>query len=270
MNVVIAGRGRVGRGLARSLQKAGVEVTLVSGRASEPGAFQAADVVVLAVPDDAIAACAERIAPELSRGTAVLHCAGARDAGELAACRAAGMHVGVMHPLASFADAQHPPKLEGATFVIAGDAYAVTAAQDLAGAVGGVVLRAAIHGPAYHALAALAANGTVGLAHAAAPALEKLGLSRSQAERALAALLRTVADNVGALGVPRALTGPVMRGDAATVAAHREALAEMDVDAAAAYDAMLPVVLRCARAAGLSEERADAIARAVHSEPSSG
>lgn len=165
-----------------------------------------------------------------------------------------------MHPLASFADPAHPPPLAGVTFAIAGDAYAATAAEALASAVGAIPLLASVHGPAYHALAALVANGAVGLVHASVPVLEDLGLTRSQAERAAGALLGTVAENVRTLGVPRALTGPVMRGDARTVAAHRQALRASPPGAAEAYDAILPVVLECARAAGLAREQAGAIA----------
>lgn len=268
MNVTVFGRGRVGRGLAGAWQRAGLEARLVPGREGQAADVAGAEVIVLAVPDGAIAGCAARIAPGLERASCVLHCAGARGVDELATCGAAGGHVGVMHPLVSFADGAQPPCLAGTTFTIAGDAYAVTAAEALVHALGARPLMAALHGAAYHAVAALVANGTVGLVHAAVPVLEQLGLTRSQAEHAVAGLLRTVADNVRELGVPRALTGPIMRGDAATVAAHRDALRGIDADTAAAYDAVVPAVLRCAQAAGLSRESAEAVAETLCSQES--
>lgn len=263
MRIVIVGRGRVGRGLARALEATALEWILAGGRDCRREDFAAADLVVLAVPDGAITECAARIAPWLQCGACVLHCAGARSRSELAACSEAGLAVGIMHPLASFADALRSPALPGSTFVIAGDERAVRAAAELATALGAVPLIAPLHGPAYHALAALVANGTVGLVHAAVPVLEQLGLTRPQAELALAGLLRTVADNVRELGVPRALTGPVMRGDATTVAAHKDALQVVSPNAAAAYRALAPLVLRCALANGLPDASARAVAEAL-------
>jgi len=267
MRVAIVGRGRVGRGLARALEAGSWEVIETPGREPERGRVACADVVVLAVPDGAIAATAARIAGMLAAGAAVFHCAGARGPEDLAACRRAGAPVGVMHPLASFADPARAPGLRGARFVLAGDAAAVAVAERLARAVGAVPLVAPVHGPAYHATAALAANGAVALAHAAVPVLEGLGLDRRAAEQAVGALLRSVADNVETLGVPAALTGPMMRGDAETVAAHRHALAGASPEASRAYDAVAPLVLRCAVANGLAAEHARDLSRLLESDP---
>jgi predicted short-subunit dehydrogenase-like oxidoreductase (DUF2520 family) len=74
--------------------------------------------------------------------------------------------------------------------------------------------------------------------------------------------LRTVGENVARVGTPAALTGPIVRGDAATVRAHRDALDAVDPDARAAYDALAPHVLACALAAGLDRARADEVERA--------
>jgi predicted short-subunit dehydrogenase-like oxidoreductase (DUF2520 family) len=121
------------------------------------------------------------------------------------------------------------------------------------------VVVAKISDPAYHAAAALAANGTAALAFASVRLLVRLGFGQRAAERAVGGLLRTVADNVERLGVPEALTGPIARGDRVTVATHRKALRRQGRDALDAYDAVLPLIVRCARAAGLSKARAAAI-----------
>jgi predicted short-subunit dehydrogenase-like oxidoreductase (DUF2520 family) len=113
----------------------------------------------------------------------------------------------------------------------------------------------------YHAAAALAANGAAGLAFAAVSILERLGFDRRAAERAIGGLLRTVGDNVQSLGVPAALTGPIARGEPRTVARHRRALARLGRGALGAYDAVLPVVVDCARASGLTRAKALAILR---------
>lgn len=263
MRIVIVGRGRVGHGLAQALRTSALETVSVAGRQLDVAGLQGADAIVLAVPDSAIAACAAHIADARLDETVVLHCAGARSADDLAACAHAGHATGVMHPLASFPEPPNTVDLREVTFVISGAPPAIAAAEHIARAVGAVPVTAPVQGPAYHALAALVANGAPALANAAVPALESLGLTRTQSQHAVAALLRTVADNIDAVGVPRALTGPIMRGDAATVTAHRAALRESQPRAAAAYDAVAPLILQCAVETGLTSEQAQAIAQAL-------
>ncbi len=263
MRVVIVGRGRVGHGLLQALRSSALDVLSVAGRELDAGALNGADAIVLAVPDGAIAACAARIAAAPLTRVPVLHCAGARGVEDLSACAQVGHATAVMHPLASFPAPPHAIPLAQVSFVIDGAPPAVAAAQTIARAIGAVALVAPIHGPAYHALAALVANGAAALAHAAIPSLQTLGIARDDAQHAVATLLRTVADNVAAVGVPQALTGPIMRGDAATVAAHRGALHDRLPHAAMAYDAVAPLVLQCALEAGIAREQAQAIEKVL-------
>lgn len=255
MRVLVVGRGRVGKGLARALRPSDLRVGTTSGRRPRAASVRGADAVVLAVPDGAIADTARRIAPWVDDRTAVLHCAGARGPGELDACRRAGAEVGAMHPMVSFPSPGRSPSLRGTSFVIAGTAGAVRAARRIARAAGARPVVAPVHGPAYHAAAALVANGGAALATVGVGLLERLGMTREDAQRTAGTLLRTVADNVEHIGVPAALTGPIMRGDADTVERHREALRGVDRRALDAYDRVAPIVLRVARAAGLSPAR---------------
>jgi len=252
VKVAVVGRGRVGRGLFAAWERAGVDVVLVAGRAAIPEV----DVAVLAVPDGAIAEVAAR-----ANADVLLHCAGSLG---LEAYRDLdGAALGALHPLVSFADPERPPALEGAAFAIAGPPEARRAARALAEACGAVVLergRRGVHGAAYHAAAALVANGGAALARVGVGVLRSLGLRKKESELAMAGLLRTVAENVGTLGVPRALTGPVMRGDVDTVRRHRVALVG---DARAAYDQVAPIILACAEDLGLDEETREALRRAL-------
>ncbi|MGD8609118.1 MAG: DUF2520 domain-containing protein [Myxococcales bacterium] len=259
MNILIIGRGRVGNALRQRLDESGLHQSADAGRRVPRSAVRTADVIVLAVPDDAIRTVSETIAPNVRSTTCVLHCAGARDIGELDACKARGAAVGVMHPLVSFPSKRSHPSLRGTTFTAHGSRRAIEASRQIAAACGARVVVAKISDPAYHAAAALAANGTAALAFASVRLLVRLGFGQRAAERAVGGLLRTVADNVERLGVPEALTGPIARGDRATVATHRKALRRQGRDALDAYDAVLPLIVRCARAAGLSKARAAAI-----------
>jgi predicted short-subunit dehydrogenase-like oxidoreductase (DUF2520 family) len=259
VNILIIGRGRVGNALRRGLEASKAHRVTQAGRRVQPSAVRAADVVVLAVSDEAIRPVAEAIAPSLRADACVVHCAGARDVGELVACRARGAAVGVMHPLVSFPSKKSYPSLQKTTFTVHGSQRAITASRQIAAACGAHAVMARTADPAYHAAAALTANGAAALAFVSVRVLVRFGFQRRAAERAIGGLLRSVGDNVQGLGVPEALTGPIARGDSATVAAHRRALRRLGRDALGAYDALLPVIVRCARAAGLPKRKADEI-----------
>lgn len=250
MKPLIVGRGRLGRGLAGALRDAGVHASLTEGRAPLMDAVAQADVLVIATPDPAISEVATRLADQASGP--MLHCSGSLGADVLSPYAPRG----VMHPLVSFADPERPPTVAGTTFVIDGDPDATQAARAIAEAVGANAVVKPLHGPAYHAAAALSANGAAALATVAVRVLEAQGMDRCEAEAAVGALLRTVGENVERVGVPRSLSGPVMRGDHAAVAKHQAALDALDPAARAAYDAVAPAILDCARKAGLDEERA--------------
>lgn len=246
LRVVIVGRGRVGRGLKRYLADSDdISVRLVKGTTKT---LSSADVVVLAVPDRHIAEVAQR----LSKGSdaVMLHCAGRLGVEAFGELSRSGL--GALHPLISFARASAPPPNAGYAFAISGDARAQKAARRLVKAMGGHVLPA-VHGNAYHAAAALTANGAAAISDVAIDVLVSIGVQRKSAARALAGLLHSVAYNVEKLGTPEALTGPVMRGDVQAIAEHREALAKNPREA---YDLVGRLIVGTAKRAGLSAAKA--------------
>jgi predicted short-subunit dehydrogenase-like oxidoreductase (DUF2520 family) len=259
MNVLIIGRGRLGNALTRTLESAPSVCVRAAGRRVSPSAVRGADVIVLAVPDHAIQELAHAITPELGPKAVVMHCAGARSTDELRECASAGAAVGVMHPLVSFPSKRSHPSLRGTSFTISGDRAAVAASRRIAAACGARAVVAKTANPAYHAAAALAANGAAALAFASVSLLSRIGFERRAAERAIGGLIRSVGENVERLGVPAALTGPIARGDVSTVAQHRKAVRRSNRDALASYDAVVPLIVRCARAAGLSKAKAEQI-----------
>jgi len=192
-------------------------------------------LIVVAVPDRAIEDVARALAPHLRRGTVVAHVSGAVSSSALAACRAAGAAVASFHPLQTF-PGHGPALVAGAHVAIEGDRVAVAVLRRLA-----IRLRMrpftlrARRRPLYHAAAALASNAVVALfALAVAEFARATGRSRRAAERALAPLLEATARNIVAEGSARALSGPIARGDEATVARHLEALSG-DREASAVY-----------------------------------
>jgi predicted short-subunit dehydrogenase-like oxidoreductase (DUF2520 family) len=103
---------------------------------------------------------------------------------------------------------------------------------------------------AYHAAAGLVANGSAALAAAGAELLKAAGCPPAELGRVLGPLLRSVAQNVEALGLPGALTGPIRRGDRATVQRHLAAIARYRPDLRALYLASANAQLPLAEALG--------------------
>ena len=253
MTYVIIGRGRVGRGLTRALRSSGQSVSLRrSDIASHRRPSPTVKLVVLAVPDPTIEQVASSLVGRLPVQLPVVHCSGSRTPETLEVLRDAGHPVGVMHPLVSFASLVRGPKIHGTTFTLCGDSKAVSAAQSLCRAIGAKPVSVDSTGPAYHAAAALVANGAVALAAVGESILRELGFQDDSASRAIGALLRTVGENVETLGAKDALTGPIARGDVTTVRAHRNALASKTREA---YDRVVPLILASARL-GKSRKRA--------------
>jgi predicted short-subunit dehydrogenase-like oxidoreductase (DUF2520 family) len=180
-------------------------------------------MVIVAVRDPDVTRIAERLARGLVRKDAVvLHVSGALGPDALAPLSGRAAGLGVAHPLASFASASHPPRLAGALLRVTGNAAARRAGRSLAAALGMRARTWNLDPVLYHAAAVVLANGAAALAAAAQELLVKAGVPRREAASVLAPLLASVADNVALLGLPEALTGPVRRGDAATVERHLE------------------------------------------------
>jgi predicted short-subunit dehydrogenase-like oxidoreductase (DUF2520 family) len=162
-----------------------------------------------------------------------------------------------MHPLVAFGPdpAPVPRQLRGATFALEGDVEAVGVADAIVRRLGGVPVTVAPElKPLYHAGAVVASNYLVGLVASAARLLERAGLGRADAVAALVPLLRATVANVEAAGPAGALTGPIARGDVATVRRHLTALPHADAEL---YRALGRETLKLAREAGLDAGKAE-------------
>jgi predicted short-subunit dehydrogenase-like oxidoreductase (DUF2520 family) len=239
----VIGTGRVGSALAAALVAAGYPVGPVCGRGGEsatrlaarlPGATavasaqavaDAAGLVLIATPDRAIQPAAEGI--RWRPGMAVVHTSGGTPVSALSAAACAGALIGGWHPLKSFAGGEADADLRGITFAVEAQGHLREWLHALTEALGGRALDLnAADRARYHASAALASNALVALLADAASLWTDFGWSRADALRALLPLVRGTVANLDALGLPRALTGPVERGDIDTVRAHLDALAD--------------------------------------------
>lgn len=222
--VAIRGRGRAGRALARALAGARIPVAWIPrGAARPPGRPE--DLIVLAVPDDAIAAESERLAALGWRCRVAMHLSGALPAEAAAAWRRTGSAVVSFHPLGSFAG-HRSDNAAGHAVAIEGDRRGTAAARRLARAIGARPWSIPADRKAlYHAAATAAAGGTAALIAQAASAARAAGMPARLAASAFASLAGEAARNVGRNGFPAGLTGPLARGDSGTLALHRRALA---------------------------------------------
>jgi len=252
--VYVYGAGKVGAGLARALRAEGVPVVLRAARRGLPARRIEADVIVLALRDRDLAACAAELTARAlvgHRPVAVVHCAGALGPEVLAAARAPRVAVAQMHPMISFASTAFTPSLGRGQLHVDGDPAAVKAARAL-GRLLGMAPRtiSGLDRVAYHAAAGLVANGAAALAAGGAALLGKAGVPAEVAQAMLGPLLRSVAENVERLGLPAALTGPVRRGDAAGVGKHLETLHRIAPELAPFYVVAARVQVPLARAIG--------------------
>ncbi len=283
------GAGKVGTALASLLHARGVNVRAVAGRTmtsshrmavaarlapgtatSRAATVAHSDVVFLTVPDDAIGPLCQEIAASggWREGQGVVHCSGALSSSVLQPAADMGALVASFHPLQSFASTEaavaHMP---GSTFAIEGDDPLVEQLDQLARVLDGVAIHlTATQKTLYHAAAVIASNYTVTLAALASGLLVGQGIAPdlNTALRYLTPLLRGTMDNLDALGLPAALTGPIARGDAGTVARHLHALDQTAPELARIYrdlgKSTLPLAVEKNR---LSRETIESLQRAL-------
>jgi predicted short-subunit dehydrogenase-like oxidoreductase (DUF2520 family) len=231
--IAIVGAGRLGTALAAALAAAGMEVDGPLGR-DEP-VTSASAAVLLCVPDAQLRAAAAALPP----GRLVGHCSAATTLAALAPHEAFSLH-----PLMTVTPAG--ADFAGATAAIAGATpRALRTADALARRLGMQPLHVDdADRAAYHAAASIASNFLVVIEDLAERLARTAGLDR----RPLVALVHASAANWAALGAHEALTGPIARGDEATVALQRAAVAERAPDDLELFDALVDATRRLAAA----------------------
>lgn len=244
---LVVGAGPVATALAGALRLGGVPVLGLwarrpgparqAGSAAGVAAFSSAppdilleaEVVIIAVRDQVIGEVAQMLVGTglVNKRHVLLHCAGAASAKEaLGSVEGTVGGIGTLHPLSAISDGKTAMRaLKGTVFGIEGDEVGMAAATKLVQALGGIVLGLdSSQMASYHAAAALASNYVVAVLDAAALVLASAGVAPAQAVQALVPLAEGALRNVAKQGTTDGLTGPVRRGDAATIQRHLEAL----------------------------------------------
>ena len=274
----VIGPGRVGTALGMALSAAGYRVESVAGRGADnlerfvervptaqirsvAEAGAGAQLVVLAVPDDALPQVVAAVARDegVAEGSRWVHVSGGFGTDVLRPVHLAGAAVAACHPAQTF------PDPDTGLAALPGSSWAVTAAEqelgwarvlvtDLRGTPVTVPARSRT---LYHAGLTVGSNATATVVTLARDLLFGAGVEDPAAF--LGPLVTTSAANAAETGAA-ALTGPVRRGDAGTVAAHLEELRATLPEAVDAYVALSRLALGYARRAGLDAAAADAVA----------
>jgi predicted short-subunit dehydrogenase-like oxidoreductase (DUF2520 family) len=254
MQIALVGPGSAGQALALAARAAGHEVVAVAAR--DPGRAQRVartfgavalgigdplppvDLVAIAVVDDAIVDVADAVAPVArNAAAAAVHLSGATPLSALAAIEREGIPIGAFHPLQTL-----PDPTRGAR-ALPGSWIAVTASEPLRSALHGLAASmgcrpfdlADEHRVVYHAAASAMANFPI----AALAIAERLAEQAELPFEAARPLVESVVVNVFADGPGQSLTGPIARGDTATVAAQVAAVHASVPGLAEAFEAMV-------------------------------
>jgi predicted short-subunit dehydrogenase-like oxidoreductase (DUF2520 family) len=241
-------------------------------------AAQAAKIVLLTVSDSAIEEVCKQIVAAMPTPTetpkgddqddghaqsgrpVLAHCSGSLTSDVLAPAKKAGFSTASMHPLQTFPTAQAGlERIPGTYFFIEGQMPGVTALERLAQDIGGKPVH--ILAPAkafYHAAACAASNFMATLIDFALNIGERADIGRDTFLPALGPLILATAKNIIDLGPAKALTGPIARGDVATLRTHFDALAEYP-NLGVVYANFVGLTIYLAAKKGLSEDRCDAM-----------
>jgi len=245
--IAIVGAGNVGLVLAIKLQSSSYHIWSAFTRNRDKNSYlenllncpvynnpdeavTGADIIFITTPDSAIEETCQAIAlkDRFTRDQLVLHTSGAHSSDILGSAREKGCRVLSFHPLQTFPDhTAGLAALPGTYFTVEGDEAALEEAARLIEALEGKLLSipTALK-PLYHAAASVACNYLVSLMDISLTMFAMMGIPREQAFTALTPLVERTIDNLKTMSPAKALTGPISRGDTATVRAHLAVLSE--------------------------------------------
>jgi predicted short-subunit dehydrogenase-like oxidoreductase (DUF2520 family) len=246
--IAIVGPGNLGTTLAIALHRAGYKIDEIVTRQQTSSrvrgvhlarrvrarycdvnhATLAADVVWLCVPDREIRNCAQSLIARSNWKTkVVLHSSGALSSDELKIFRRKGAAVASLHPFMTFVS-RAVPSLKAVPFAVEGDARAVRVARRITRDLGAEVFTIAKENkPAYHAWGSFASPLLIALLVTAEQVAAAAGVPATEARRRMLPILRQTVANYAEVGGPAAFSGPIIRGDVATLRKHLKVLRKL-------------------------------------------
>jgi len=262
--ISIIGLGNLGGALALTLSAAGYRVAAIAVRPGGKRSREAkalarrvsarlieagkqpldSDVVWITVPDDAIAAVARALARSGDwKGKFVFHSSGALTSDELAPLRALGARVASVHPMMTFVRGA-VPELANVAFALEGNRAALHVARSIVDDLGGQPLAIQKqHKALYHIFGSFASPLFIALMTSMEEVARAAGIRQRQIKPIMLPLLLQTLRNYLEYDAASAFTGPLARGDAATVQKHIAELKELP-EARAVYIALAKAALK--------------------------
>jgi predicted short-subunit dehydrogenase-like oxidoreductase (DUF2520 family) len=253
-SISMVGPGNLGTAMALTLQGAGYEVKFLAMRHqrahlkalarklhAQPVALGKplpTDIVWITVPDDAIAGVARLLASSQDwKGRIVFHSSGALTSDELAPLRAQGARVASVHPMMTFVRGT-VPEMNGISFAVEGDAAAVRTARSIVANLSGrsFVIKKQ-NKLLYHVFGSFASPMVIALMASLEKVGRAAGIRQPEIKLVIEPLLRQTLHNYRQQDAASAFSGPLVRGDVATVRKHLAALLKLP-EARAVYVAL--------------------------------
>jgi predicted short-subunit dehydrogenase-like oxidoreductase (DUF2520 family) len=241
--ISLAGPGRLGSALARALHGAGYEIAEIvyrrgpSARAARALAKELhskavvvpdiAAVVLLCAGDSQLAGLVSDMAVHDWKGKTALHTSGALCSDVLDPLRRRGAAAASVHPMMTFVR-RAATSLQHVSFALEGDAKAVRIARALVRDLGGhsfPIKKSAK--PLYHAFGAFASPLLIATLAAGERVARQAGLSATQVRAVMRPIVEQTLENYLEEGTAGAFSGPLVRGDVATIRKHLDALREV-------------------------------------------
>jgi rfaE bifunctional protein nucleotidyltransferase chain/domain len=244
----VIGHGRVGGAILALLQDSGytpVWVVEVENHKSDIPVYKSlpdeplgADIIFITVPDDLISEVVSKMAlvwKDKLKGRVVFHMSGLHTSDILEPLKKLGAETASFHPLQSIMHPESARKaLKGSIFTAEGSPKALMTARRIADKLGGEILKIAKEDKViYHTAAVVASNYITSLVAMAEDLMSEIGLKRGH----MLPLIKGTLDNIEKHG-RTALTGPIRRGDWATVQRHLNVLSEKYPDVTGLYLAL--------------------------------
>lgn len=232
-----------------------------------PGAIDAlppADIIVVAVSDQALASVAQQLA-ELGpvNQQIIVHLSGATPVAVFQPLKALGYSIAAAHPARSFANETMTAQDFAGTWVAyEGDHAAHAPVSELFTSIGAQLFDLTTENrPLYHAGTVFASNFLPLIMQSAIRCLRSAGIDDSKAAQILTPLVQGTIENIARIGPANAMTGPITRGDVEVIVKQMETLPSDDIRSL--YKTLSLAALELAITGGLDDDQADAVRKAL-------
>lgn len=188
-----------------------------------------ADITLITTPDALISTACEELGrnPNIKTGSIVLHCSGSLTSDVLVSIRERGCYLASAHPMTSFAKPELSIEQYSGTYcAMEGDKEALSCIRLLFNSIGSTTYEIdKTKKSSYHAAGVFASNYLVTLAQQALSCMREAGVENEMAMHVITNIMQHTVFNLEmTLSPEQSLTGPIKRGESATISKHMASL----------------------------------------------